>query len=78
MIAKAESKTNQWKSLQAKPKPINGKAYKQKQNHMEKPTSKTIKSLQVQLDLFKDYSQEDQRLYAKAQSSKSQIRQKHS
>lgn len=58
--------------------PIDNKIYAMDFEILPLEDSKAIKSIQVQLDLFKDYSQEDQQLYARAQQGQAlTIEEKH-
>lgn len=50
--------------------PIDDKIYEMEFEILQLEDSKAIRSLQVHLDLFKDYSQEEAMLYAKAQQGK--------
>lgn len=47
--------------------PLDGKIYEMDFEILQLENSKAIRSLQVHLDLFKDYTDEEARLYAKAQ-----------
>ena len=48
--------------------PIDGQIYEMDFEILQLEDSKAIRSLQVHLDLFKDYTQEEAQLYAKAQT----------